>query len=142
MKGSNTMKRQRVIPRDVVPPLGSYSHGYTVEIGPAKFTFVTGQVALDRNGDLVSDDVGEQTRFVFNSINTILEESGSSMRHVVKDQIFLTDMGDFDVVSPIRDEYLAEPQPASTLVEVSALVREGCKIEVEVIAISETGGGS
>jgi reactive intermediate/imine deaminase len=133
------MKRQRIIPSGVVPPLGTYSHGYTVEIGSTKCTFVTGQVALDHNGDLVSNDVGEQTRFVFDNINKILEESGSAMRDVVKDQIFMTDMGDFDVVSPIRDEYLAESQPASTLVEVSALVREGCKIEIEVIAISEAG---
>jgi 2-iminobutanoate/2-iminopropanoate deaminase len=135
------MKRERIMPRDMTPPMGAYSHGYTVEVGPAKFIFVTGQIAIDHNGDLVSDDIVEQTRFVFDRVKAILEESGSSMRDVAKTQIFLTNISDFSVVSPIRNEFFAESQPASTLVEVSALVREGCKIEVEVIAISDVGGG-
>ena len=130
------MKRDRIMPKDMTPPMGAYSHGYAVELGAARLIFVTGQIPVDHKGELVSNDVGEQTRFVFNRIKGILEEAGSSMRDVVKAQVFLTDIDDFGTFTPIRDEFFAEAHPASTLVEVSSLVREGCKVEVEVIAIA------
>ena len=57
------------------------------------------------------------------------------MDDVAKAQIFLTDVADFEVVTPIRNEFFQNSEPASTLVEVPALVREGCKVEVEVTAI-------
>jgi len=129
------MKRIKISPKDMTPPMGAYSHGLVVQIGSAKLIFVTGQIPVDHEGNLVSDDVAEQTRFVFERIVAILEESGASMADVVKTQIFLTDINDFSTVSPIRNEYFGESEPVSTLVEVSALVREGCKIEIEVIAV-------
>lgn len=131
------MERRKISPPDMTPPMGSYSHGYSVNVGAAQFIFVTGQIPIDHEANLVSDDIAVQTRFVFERVQSILQASGSSMRDVVKATIFLTDISDFGVVSPIRNEFFKDSEPASTLVQVSALVREGCKIEVEVIAIAE-----
>jgi 2-iminobutanoate/2-iminopropanoate deaminase len=130
------VKRERINPPGMTPPMGAYSHGYVVDIGTAKMIFVTGQIPIDHDGNLVSDDVAQQARFVFERVQAILEAAGASMADVVKAQIFLTDVKDFTVVSPIRNEFFGQSEPVSTLVEVSALVREGCKVEVEVIAIS------
>ena len=47
------------------------------------------------------------------------------------------DINDFAKVSPIRNKYFANSKPVSTLVEVNSLVKKGCKIEIEVIAIKE-----
>ena len=97
--------------------------------------FVTGQIAQDKNGNVVCDDIEGQTEYVFNCINDILKEANASLDDVVKTQIFLTDINDFSKVSPIRNKYFANSNPVSTMVEVSSLVKKGCKIEIEVIAI-------
>ncbi|HET8956706.1 MAG TPA: RidA family protein [Solirubrobacterales bacterium] len=130
------MDRQQLNPPDMTPPMGAYSHGYAVPLGDARMIFVTGQIPIDSEGNLVSEDITEQTRFVFERIVSILEAGDASMADVVKAQLFLTDIEDFAAVSAVRNEYFGESKPVSTLVEVSALVREGCKVEVEVIAIA------
>jgi 2-iminobutanoate/2-iminopropanoate deaminase len=131
------MKRTKLTPKDVTPPMGAYSHGYEIDLGDARWIFVTGQIPIDSEGNLIPGDIEAQTRFVFERVKAILEEGDSSMTDVVKAQIFLTDIGDFKRVSAVRNEYFAESRPTSTLVQVEALVREGAKVEVEVIAISE-----
>jgi len=57
------------------------------------------------------------------------------MDDVVKTQIFLIDINDFQKVSVIRDKWLAKSKPVSTLVEVGAMTRKGAKIEIEVTAV-------
>lgn len=131
------MKRTKLTPKDMTPPMGAYSHGYEIDLGSARWIFVTGQIPIDHEGRLISEDIDVQTRFVFERVKAILEEGGASMLDVVKAQIFLTDITDFERVSAIRNEYFGESRPTSTLVEVTALVREGAKVEVEVIAIAE-----
>ena len=133
------MQRSKIAPSNFTPTMGAYSHGYTVDVGDARFVFVTGQIALDEKGEVVSDDVEEQTRFVYDRIGRILSEAGASFADVVKVQLFLTDISDFGKVSPIRNEFFAESEPVSTLVEVSSLVHPGCKIEIEVVAVVENG---
>ena len=130
------MRKECINPPSFTPAMGAYSHGLKVELSDAVMIFVTGQIALDAEGKVVSDDIGDQTRFVFENIRKILAAAGSSFQDVVKAQIFLTNIGDFSHVSPIRNEYFGESKPVSTLLEVSALVKAGCKIEIEVIAIA------
>jgi 2-iminobutanoate/2-iminopropanoate deaminase len=129
------MERQKLSPTDMTPPMGAYSHGVVVPLGDQRMIFVTGQIPIDGEGNLVSAEIEAQTRFVFERIRAILEAGNASMHDVVKVQIFLTNMDDFAAVSAVRNEYFEEPKPASTLVEVTKLVRDGCKVEVEVIAI-------
>ncbi|MEK7141580.1 MAG: RidA family protein [Patescibacteria group bacterium] len=118
--------------------LGAYSHGYTVEIGDTKLIFTTGQIALDNDGNvLYPDDPAKQTEYVFEALQTILQESGASLNDVVKTTIFLTDMNDFPKISPIRNTYFKNSEPVSTLVEVSKLVKPGCRVEIEVIAVKK-----
>lgn len=118
--------------------LGAYSHGYTVEIGDTKLIFTTGQIALDKDGNvLYPDDPAKQTEFIYEALQTILQESGAALDDVVKTTIFLTDMNDFPKISPIRNKYFKNSEPVSTLVEVSKLVKPGCRVEIEVIAVKQ-----
>ena len=114
--------------------MGAYSHGLVLPLGDTDLIFVTGQIAVNSNGQVVSRDITEQTEFVFQNIGTILGEAGADFSDVVKAQIFLTNISDFKAVTPIRNKYFGKAEPVSTLVEVSALVVPGCAIEVEVIA--------
>lgn len=131
------MKKTLITPDNFTPTMGAYSHGLTVELSDATMVFVTGQIAMDENGNVVSDDIEIQTRYVFDRIEKILAAANAAISDVVKVQIFLTDIKDFSKVSPIRNEYFADSKPVSTLLEVSALVKEGCKIEIEVVAIKK-----
>lgn len=130
------LKKTRLSPPSMPKALGAYSHGLAVDlIGPARMVFITGQLPLDTEGNLVSEDVEIQTRHIFENIKSILAEAGGDMSHVVKVQTFLTDVADFAKVSPVRNEYFEECRPASTLVGGVTLVKPGCRIEVEAIAV-------
>ena len=128
------MEKKRLEPKAFTPTMGAYSHGLAVDTAGSRWIFVTGQIAVDQQGKLVSDDVGDQTRYVFENIRKILAEGDATFDDVVKVQIFVTDIKDFAVISPIRNEYLGQSEPVSTFLEVSGFVKPGCKIEIEVIA--------
>ena len=66
-----------------------------------------------------------------------LQQANASLDDVVKAVIYLTDMKDFGIVSPIRAKYFAKSCPTSTMVECNRFVRNGAKIEIQVEAIVE-----
>ena len=117
---------------------GSYSPAKKIDLGDSHLVFVSGvQAPKDDDHNVVTDDIAEQTKLVFEDINKILNKAGASLDNVVKAVIYLTDMNDFDVVSPIRGEYFKNSMPVSTMVEVNRMTRNGAKIEIEVTAIVE-----
>ena len=116
----------------------AYSHGICVNIWNSDMIFVTGQIAMDQSGKAIApDDIEKQTHYVFESIENILNESWSWLDDVVKAIIYLTNMNDFAIVSPIRNVYFKNSKPVSTLVEINKTVKEWCNIEIEVIAIKQ-----
>jgi len=132
------MKKRKINSSEFAKRLGAYSHGYIVETGDTKLIFTTGQIALDKDGNvLYPDDAAKQAEFIYESLNKILGEAGASLDDVVKTTVYLTDMADFAKVSPVRNKYFGVSEPVSTLVEVSKLVKPGCCVEIEVIAAKE-----
>jgi len=128
--------RQQLNPKGSAKIIGNYSHGLKVDIGDSEMIFVTGQIAMDENGIAVApDDIKKQTEYVFESIQRILNEAGSSCDDVVKAVIFVTRIGDFPLISPIRNKYFEKSRPVSTLVGINNTVKEGCDISIEVIAL-------
>ncbi len=118
------MEKTKINSSEFAEKMGAYSHGYKIAMGDAEIIFTTGQIALDKNGNVVhSDDVAKQAEFVFKSLQKILNQAGSSLDGVVKATIFLTDMNDFSKISSVRNKYFAKSEPASTLVEVKRLVK-------------------
>jgi len=112
-----------------------FSH-YTDAVRAGDLLFVSGCVALDANGELVGEgDVVAQARQVFSSIGLCLAAAGASFADVVKVTTFLTDIADRARVNPVRQEFFGDARPASTLVEVSALVLPEFLIEAEAVAL-------
>lgn len=98
--------------------------------------FVSGQLAMDADGVPVApNDISAQTRYIFENIKTILKEANATLEDVVKVQIFMTDISKFAQFTVVRNEYLENIKPVSTLVEISNTVKEGCHVEIEVTAI-------
>ena len=130
------MAKHQLNPKDFTPALGAYSHGLKVDVGDSEMIFVTGQIAMDKDGVVVArGDIGAQTEFVFLNIQKILAEGGASLDDVVKATLFVTDISKFKDISAVRNRYFAVARPVSTLVEINKTVKEGCDIEIEVIAI-------
>jgi reactive intermediate/imine deaminase len=98
--------------------------------------FVSGQIALDANGDLVGkDDFAAQAEQVFRNLKALLHEAGFGFEHICKITVFLTDMNDRQKFAEVRKEYFSEHPPASTLVEVSKLALPDLKVEMEAVAV-------
>jgi len=117
------------------PAAGGYSHVIGVDLGERRMLFVSGQLPLDREGALVgAGDMGAQTRQVFENLRIILESEGATFADVVKMGTYLTSLDDLAAVREVRREYLGTEPPASTLVQVRALVLPEAMIEVDVIA--------
>lgn len=110
-------------------PIGPYSQA--VEFNNIIFT--SGQIALNREGKLVGDDIKIQTRQVLENLKNILEENGSGLDCVIKSTIYLTDIEDFTLVNEVYSEFFSESEPARSTIQVSCLPRNA-KIEIEAIA--------
>lgn len=121
-------------PDALAPPAG-YSH--VVEASAGRLVYISGQLPLDPSGELVgAGEIAAQTRQVFDNLSAALAAVGASWSEVVKLNYFLVDVGQVQTVRTIRDQYVDTAQPpASTLVEVSRLVRDEALIEVEAIAV-------
>lgn len=117
---------------------GVYTPAKRIDCGDYYMIYVSGiQAPMNENKRVITDDIGEQTKLVFEDINNILREAGASLDNVIKAVIYLTDMNDFEVVSQVRAEYFKNSMPTSTMVEVNRLTRDGAKIEIEVTALLE-----
>ncbi len=117
---------------------GSYTPAKKIDLGGFYQIYVSGvQAPKDENHRVISDDVEEQTKLVFEDISKILAQAGATLDDVVKAVIYITDMKDFDKISKIRGEYFMNSKPASTLVQVDRMTRDGAKVEIEVTAIIE-----
>lgn len=130
------MTKQALNPDGLPAPVGPYSN--VVTTGPGRLVFVAGQIAFDANGELVgAGDVAAQTRQVMENIRLALEAAGATFADVVRVVNYITDVELFGEMAAVRKEYLVEPYPASTLVEVSALMFPEVLIEIEAIAVVE-----
>ena len=110
--------------------IGPYSQGI---IAPP-FLFISGQIPLTPEGELVEGGIKEQAEQVMKNLQGILESQGLDFSKVAKVTIFLDNMNDFTVVNEIYAAYMQEHRPARSTVEVSKLPKN-VKIEIEAIAI-------
>lgn len=118
-----------------LPPANAYTH--LVKVG--NLLFISGQVALDAERQLVGPgDVEAQTRQVLDNVGRLLDAGGASWSDVVKITIYLTDMRNVDRVRQTRAAYYAEvaiQPPATTTLGVTGLAAPGALVEIEAIAV-------
>jgi len=110
--------------------VGPYSQG----LRAGDFIFVSGQGPLDpETGQIVGDNIEEQTARVLENIKSILEAGGATMADVVKANAYLNDMTLFDRYNKVYITYFPDPKPARTTVGTQ-LPLKGILVEIEVIA--------
>jgi enamine deaminase RidA (YjgF/YER057c/UK114 family) len=123
------------------PPELGIPPGYSQidDVTARRFVFISGQTALDRDGNAVGKaDFPAQAAQVFGNLAIALEASGCTAANLVKLTVFLTDMNHLGLYREARNRFFASvtppAAPAVTLVEVSKLYGADFMIEVEAIA--------
>lgn len=110
-------------------PVSHYCH--VVRAGD--WVWLSGMVGMTAEGEIPEDTVA-QFEIAMGTIDRCLRAAGGRPDHVVKVQLFLTDISERARINPVRQAYFGEHRPASTLVEVSALVDPRMKVEIEAVA--------
>src|SRR5256885_669949 len=128
------------------PPALTKPTGYThiVEVtGPAKTIYISGQIAFDKDGNVVgAGDMKAQAEQVFKNLEIALSAAGAKFSDVVKMNSYITDMSKVQAVREVRSRYFADVSPASTFVQVAGLVRPDLLLEIEVVAVVAAPGGA
>jgi 2-iminobutanoate/2-iminopropanoate deaminase len=116
---------------------------YSQAVRAGSLVFCAGQVPLDpKTGQIVSEDIAEQTKRVLDSVTAILRAEQLTLANVVKTTVFLSDFGDFQKMNEVYATYFTENPPARSTVGVSTLPKNA-RVEIEAIAFddSQPGGG-
>ncbi|CAJ0763452.1 24290_t:CDS:2, partial [Entrophospora sp. SA101] len=108
---------------------------YSQAIIANDFVFVSGQIpVVPETGNIISDDIKEQTDQVLKNLSNVLQASNSSLDRLVKTTVFIKDMNDFASVNEIYSKFFTDHKPARACVEVSRLPKD-VKVEIEGIAL-------
>jgi reactive intermediate/imine deaminase len=137
-------KKREIIKSDKVPaPLAHYCQGVVVD----DTVYAAGQIASDYKTGVPPEakqdpafpfygsNIQRQTRYVLENLRATLEAAGCDLSDVVKSQVFMTDLNDFYYFDQIWREFFPSPPPRTT-VQVSELLVPGCRIEIDLIAVT------
>ena len=111
--------------------------GYSRAIRAGNTIYVTGTTSLDANGALIhKGDAAAQTRRVFEIIATALGGLGATLDDVVRTRMYVTNIArDWEAVARVHGEALGHVRPATTMVEVKALIDPDMLVEIEAVAV-------
>jgi len=113
--------------------IGTYSQAILVKEGTT--IYLSGQIPLlPSTMEMVSDNIDDQIRQVFENLKSVCEASGGNLNDIVKLNVFLTDLINFSKVNEIMAGYFDEPYPARAAVGVKELPRAAL-VEMDAIMV-------
>jgi enamine deaminase RidA (YjgF/YER057c/UK114 family) len=129
------MKTTVINPAALAEPVG-YNNGILAEGG--RLLFVAGQIGWDKERRIVSDDFADQFALALQNVVAVVREAGGEPANIVRMLIFVTDKKEYtarlkDVGAAYR-QVMGKHYPAMSLVEVSSLVEDLAKVEIEAVA--------
>ena len=135
------MGNQTVLPEGWHRPKG-YSNAV---IAQGRQIYVAGQVGWDSEERFNSDDIAEQAAQALRNVVTVLEAAGAGPEHIVRMTWYVTDKAAYIAglkeIGQAYREIIGRNFPAMTAVEVTALVEDRAKVEVECTAVVAEGSG-
>ena len=111
-------------------PIGPYSQA----ILAGSTLYVSGQIALGQDGQMVNESIEAETHQVMHNLSAILQEAGMSFAHIVKCSIFVKDLNHFQAINEVYGGYFEAQPPARETVEVSRLPKD-VRVEISCIAV-------
>lgn len=128
------MTIERIMLDDQMQPVSHYCHA----VRAGNLVWVSGVVGMRADGTIPADTVS-QFDIAMDAMDACLRAAGGRPEHVVKVQVFMTDISERAAINPRRIAYFGAHRPASTLVEVSALVDPRMTVEIECQAVVQEG---
>lgn len=125
------MNKELINTDEAPAPVGPYSHAVRVS---GDLLFISGQIPLDKNGNIVGDDIETQTKQVIENLNAILFSQGLSLQNIVKSTVLMTDLTKFQEMNEVYDTYFNESKPARAAYQVVKLPKD-VMIEIEAVAV-------
>ena len=117
---------------DAPAAIGPYSQA----VKDRGFVYTSGQIALDpATGNLVPGDFDAQVHRVFQNLGAILRAAGSDFNRVLKANVYLTDLANFQAMNAIYAQYFGDHKPARTTIGVKQLPKDGA-VEIDLIALA------
>jgi 2-iminobutanoate/2-iminopropanoate deaminase len=123
---------RRLTPDSIHPPFARYAHGVEVPQG-SRLVFCSGQLGIGRDG-AIPEGVEAQARLCFQAIAAILEEAGMNLGDLVRVNAYVVGAEYLAGYMKVRDEFIGNPSPASTLMIVHGFARPEFKVEIEAVA--------
>jgi 2-iminobutanoate/2-iminopropanoate deaminase len=122
--------RKPVVTDQAPKPVGPYSQA----IIDGDTIYVAGQgPGNPQTGQLELGDVPSQTRRTLDNMKAILEAAGSSLDKVLRCNVYLKDINDFQAMNQVYATYFSAPHPARTTIQAGALPG-GISVEIDCIA--------
>jgi len=123
---------REIIHTDKAPKaIGTYSQAVKVD----NTVYLSGQIPLvPETMEMLSGEISAQIRRVFDNLRAVAQAAGGDLQHVVKLNVFLTDLTNFPAVNEIMAEYFSQPYPARAAIGVAALPR-GAGVEMDAVMI-------
>jgi len=123
---------REIIHTDKAPQaIGTYSQAVKID----NTVYLSGQIPLiPAKMELVDGDIGAQIRQVFDNLKAVAQAAGGDLKHVVKLNVFLTDLANFPTVNEIMADYFTQPYPARAAIGVAALPK-GAAVEMDAVMV-------
>lgn len=129
-------KLKKVTTQNAPPALGPYSQAIAADMRNSRMVFVSGQIPIDLlTGKLMAGDIRQMTAKVFDHIEAILKAEGGTLEDVVRIEVFLKDMSDFQSMNEeYKRRFTSETLPARQTIQVAKLPLDS-PIEISCIAV-------
>jgi enamine deaminase RidA (YjgF/YER057c/UK114 family) len=123
---------RRLTPDSIHPPFARYAHGVEIQAGN-RLVFCSGQLGIGKDG-IVPADIEAQARLCFRAIAAILAEADMTLADIVRVNAYVVGAEYLAGYMKVRDEFMGNPPPASTLMVVQGFARPEFKVEIEAVA--------
>ncbi|HEU4859555.1 MAG TPA: RidA family protein [Chitinophagaceae bacterium] len=111
--------------------------GYSRAVKIGNTIEVTGTVAVDENNNLVGgNDAYEQSKFILQKIEKVLERAGASLKDVIRTRMFVTDISRWEEYGRAHGECFKDIKPCTSMIEIKGLIAPEYLIEIEATAVT------
>jgi 2-iminobutanoate/2-iminopropanoate deaminase len=134
------MDIKHIHPSSVAKPSGVWTP-VVLATEPGQLVFLSGFPSRDETGKIVGiGDIRAQTEQVCKLLKASMEAVGGDLTNIVRVDVFVRDIDQFDAIHEVRRRYFPTNAPASTMVQVSRMVDDRSLIEINAIGVLPASG--